>query len=64
VDLFADAHQSQDHGSEEQRHFPYTCEARFNEDGARSAPTNRISRFVRFSALLDSPPATEGSGFR
>ena len=29
-----------------------SCEARLNEDGARSAATNRLSRFVSFSALL------------
>ena len=32
-----------------------TCEARPNEDGARSAPTNRILRFVRLSALFGRP---------
>ena len=29
-----------------------SCEARLNEDGARSAPTNKIPRFVSFSALF------------
>jgi hypothetical protein len=30
-----------------------SCEGRFKEDGARSAPTNRLLRFVSFSALFD-----------
>jgi hypothetical protein len=32
-----------------------SCEARLNEDGARSAPTDKIPRFVSFSASFCGP---------
>jgi hypothetical protein len=41
LDLFADVHQTHGHGSEEQRHFPYTCEGAvvsfFYSDGGTEA---------------------------